>query len=224
MTSLGARCSASPPPASRPASSRSRSSLTSDHAADDQTLNLLLGPLVGWAFIGAGLVAWWRRPDNRFGSLMTAVGLRLVRRRAGALRRARACSSSASMLGAAAVRAAGAHAARVPVRPRRGQVGRGACSRSATSTCCVVLPDRRSSSPTRPTRTSATRAARPTRCSSSTTRRSGRSSFGDLRGPDAARADRRRGRAPGRPLAARARRPAARARPAVPHGRRHARR
>jgi signal transduction histidine kinase len=48
--------------------------ITSEHAAGDQTINLLLGPLVGWAFIGAGVVAWWRRPDNRFGSLMTAVG------------------------------------------------------------------------------------------------------------------------------------------------------
>jgi signal transduction histidine kinase len=29
---------------------------------------------VGWAFVGTGLFAWWRRPDNRFGALMTAVG------------------------------------------------------------------------------------------------------------------------------------------------------
>ena len=48
--------------------------LSSDHARDDRALNLALGPLVGWAFIGAGLVAWWRRPDNRFGSLMTLIG------------------------------------------------------------------------------------------------------------------------------------------------------
>src|SRR5918996_1318956 len=29
---------------------------------------------LGWAFIGAGLYAWWRRPDNRVGALMTLVG------------------------------------------------------------------------------------------------------------------------------------------------------
>ena len=33
-----------------------------------------LGLLVGWSFTGAGLVAWWRRPGNRTGPLMAAVG------------------------------------------------------------------------------------------------------------------------------------------------------
>ena len=33
-----------------------------------------VGQLVTWSFIGAGLYAWWRRPGNRFGALMTAVG------------------------------------------------------------------------------------------------------------------------------------------------------
>jgi signal transduction histidine kinase len=32
------------------------------------------GPLIGWAFIGTGIYAWLRRPENRFGALMTAVG------------------------------------------------------------------------------------------------------------------------------------------------------
>jgi hypothetical protein len=32
------------------------------------------GPLIGWAFIGTGIFAWLRRPENRFGALMTAVG------------------------------------------------------------------------------------------------------------------------------------------------------
>jgi len=36
--------------------------------------NHLLDLVVGWAFIGAGLVAWWRRPENRIGPLMAAVG------------------------------------------------------------------------------------------------------------------------------------------------------
>jgi signal transduction histidine kinase len=35
---------------------------------------LILGPFIGWSFIGVGLYAWWRRPDNRVGALMTAVG------------------------------------------------------------------------------------------------------------------------------------------------------
>jgi signal transduction histidine kinase len=48
--------------------------LTSDWQHNERALNLALGPLVGWSFIGAGLVAWWRRPANRFGALMTAVG------------------------------------------------------------------------------------------------------------------------------------------------------
>jgi signal transduction histidine kinase len=30
--------------------------------------------LIGWGFIGAGLYAWWRRPANNFGPLMTATG------------------------------------------------------------------------------------------------------------------------------------------------------
>jgi signal transduction histidine kinase len=32
------------------------------------------GPLIGWAFIGTGIFAWLREPDNRLGALMTAVG------------------------------------------------------------------------------------------------------------------------------------------------------
>jgi signal transduction histidine kinase len=48
--------------------------LTSDHensAGFTAAANLV----AAWAFIGAGLVAWIRRPENRFGVLMTAVGL-----------------------------------------------------------------------------------------------------------------------------------------------------
>jgi signal transduction histidine kinase len=32
------------------------------------------GPLIGWAFIGTGIFAWLRDPENRLGALMTAVG------------------------------------------------------------------------------------------------------------------------------------------------------
>jgi signal transduction histidine kinase len=47
--------------------------LSSDHV-DARGAIAGLGLFLGWSFIGAGLYAWWRRPDNRFGVLMTAVG------------------------------------------------------------------------------------------------------------------------------------------------------
>lgn len=39
-----------------------------------RTLIAITGPLIGWAFIGTGIFAWLRRPENRIGALMTAVG------------------------------------------------------------------------------------------------------------------------------------------------------
>jgi signal transduction histidine kinase len=45
--------------------------LTSDHN-EERTFTLALA--VGWSFIGAGLYAWWRRPEHRMGPLMTLVG------------------------------------------------------------------------------------------------------------------------------------------------------
>jgi signal transduction histidine kinase len=39
-----------------------------------RTLLAVFGPLTGWAFIGTGIFAWLRRPDNRVGALMTALG------------------------------------------------------------------------------------------------------------------------------------------------------
>ena len=41
---------------------------------NDPALTAVFGPLVGWSFIATGLFAWYRRPDNRFGPLMAAVG------------------------------------------------------------------------------------------------------------------------------------------------------
>jgi signal transduction histidine kinase len=38
------------------------------------TPTVVLALTLGWAFIGAGLYAWWRRPENRVGALMTFVG------------------------------------------------------------------------------------------------------------------------------------------------------
>ena len=34
----------------------------------------ITGPIIGWAFVGTGIYAWLRRPENRIGALMTAVG------------------------------------------------------------------------------------------------------------------------------------------------------
>jgi signal transduction histidine kinase len=45
----------------------------SDHETN-KALTLVLGPFVGLSFIGVGLFAWSRRPENRVGALMTAVG------------------------------------------------------------------------------------------------------------------------------------------------------
>src|SRR3954462_15344978 len=47
--------------------------LTSTHE-DQKVVTAILGPLIGLSFIGTGVFAWWRRPLNRFGLLMTAVG------------------------------------------------------------------------------------------------------------------------------------------------------
>jgi signal transduction histidine kinase len=47
--------------------------LTSNHN-DQKAIDAILGPLIGLSFIGTGAFAWWRRPLNRFGLLMCAVG------------------------------------------------------------------------------------------------------------------------------------------------------
>ena len=47
--------------------------LSSDHE-EDRGLVAVVELLVGWSFVGTGLFAWWRRPANRTGALMTAVG------------------------------------------------------------------------------------------------------------------------------------------------------
>jgi signal transduction histidine kinase len=47
--------------------------LASDHL-DEPGVDAVLALLVGWSFIGTGLFAWWRRPGNRTGLLMVAIG------------------------------------------------------------------------------------------------------------------------------------------------------
>ena len=48
--------------------------LASDHE-EDPIFRATAYLLMAWSFIGAGIVAWMRRPDNAFGQLMTAVGM-----------------------------------------------------------------------------------------------------------------------------------------------------
>jgi signal transduction histidine kinase len=45
-----------------------------DEGSLRDVLDLLLGLVIGWSFMGAGVVAWTRRPGNRTGPLMVLVG------------------------------------------------------------------------------------------------------------------------------------------------------
>ena len=45
----------------------------SDHV-EHAALTVAIGIGTGWAWIGTGLFAWWRRPTNRVGALMTWTG------------------------------------------------------------------------------------------------------------------------------------------------------
>src|SRR4051794_9434701 len=47
--------------------------VSSDHE-DAKGITAVLGPFIGLSFCGTGIFAWTRRPHNRFGALMTAVG------------------------------------------------------------------------------------------------------------------------------------------------------
>jgi peptidoglycan/LPS O-acetylase OafA/YrhL len=47
--------------------------LTSDHEENAEFIAALYLVIV-WSFIGTGLLAWARRPGNRFGPLMATVG------------------------------------------------------------------------------------------------------------------------------------------------------
>ena len=50
-------------------------SLVVDSEHDENSTSwVVLALTLGWAFIGAGLYAWWRRPENRVGAQMTLVG------------------------------------------------------------------------------------------------------------------------------------------------------
>jgi signal transduction histidine kinase len=45
-----------------------------EEGGHQRELIAVFGPLTGWAFVGTGIYAWLRRPESRFGALMTAVG------------------------------------------------------------------------------------------------------------------------------------------------------
>src|SRR5215212_4660647 len=47
--------------------------LTSDHMSD-RGVWVGFNAALGGSFVGTGLYAWWRRPDNHSGALMTWVG------------------------------------------------------------------------------------------------------------------------------------------------------
>jgi signal transduction histidine kinase len=47
--------------------------LTSDHENAGTTF-VVVALVLGWGFMGAGLFAWWQRPEHRIGPLMTLVG------------------------------------------------------------------------------------------------------------------------------------------------------
>ena len=44
-------------------------------------LVLAFALLGSWGFVGAGLFAWWRRPDRKVGALMILTGFTLVHHR-----------------------------------------------------------------------------------------------------------------------------------------------
>ena len=48
--------------------------VTASDREDDSTSSIVLALTLGWGFAGAGIFAWWRRPDNRLGPLMALVG------------------------------------------------------------------------------------------------------------------------------------------------------
>src|ERR687897_2761834 len=48
--------------------------VTTSDRDDDSAAWIVLALTLGWGFAGAGIFAWWRRPENRIGPLMTLVG------------------------------------------------------------------------------------------------------------------------------------------------------
>ena len=102
--------------------------VTSGHDSQ-RAVTAILAPLVGWAFIGSGILARARRPENPTGLLLMAVGFVLVPRRAGRARTTRRSSRSASPSAPSSSRVfvhllATYPTGRIETRPQRVLVGR----------------------------------------------------------------------------------------------------
>src|SRR4029450_1170797 len=48
--------------------------VTTSDREQDPTVWIVLALTLGWGLAGAGIYAWWRRPENRTGPLMALVG------------------------------------------------------------------------------------------------------------------------------------------------------
>src|SRR3954466_15563613 len=48
--------------------------VTTSNQASSSAAWIVLALTLGWSFAGAGIYAWWRRPDNRTGPLLVLVG------------------------------------------------------------------------------------------------------------------------------------------------------
>ena len=60
----------------RPARRRRRRGARAHQSAHQEAKAVwaIFGPAVGWSFVGTGLYAWRRRPENRTGALMVLLG------------------------------------------------------------------------------------------------------------------------------------------------------
>src|SRR3954447_21687359 len=48
--------------------------VVSSNHEPEEVFTAIIGPFIGLSFCATGIFAWLRRPHNRFGALMTAVG------------------------------------------------------------------------------------------------------------------------------------------------------
>ena len=132
---------------------------SSDHV-DARVAQGLIIVFIGWSFIGVGLYAWWRRPENRFGVLMTAVGFAWFLQALTA-----ADSSWLFTIGVLRLeplrRRLRAHGPRLPDRPARGRAAAGRAWRCGY--VISILGPRADAALLRHGSTRTARAARPRR-------------------------------------------------------------
>src|SRR5215207_6982042 len=113
--------------------------VTTSDREDDPAAWIVLALTLGWGFTGAGIFAWWRRPENRTGPLMTLVGFMWF---LGALNSADAAWAYTARTSRrrALARRPRAHAGRLPdragatgARARRGHCRLGGVGRAAAA-------------------------------------------------------------------------------------------